>query len=60
VNYSAPTAESIASTTTVAAWRRAALPAIGLLALAAIVAAGFAAYMNPSMLLSLENLRLCF
>jgi hypothetical protein len=60
VNYSASTAESIASATKVATWRRAALPAIGLLALAAIVAAGFAAYMNPSMLLSLENLKLCF
>lgn len=60
MNYSASTAESITSATKVATWRRVALPAIGLLALAAIVAAGFAAYVNPSMLLSLENLRLCF
>jgi hypothetical protein len=61
VTYSAPTAESIAASTHRSAkWRRRALLAIGLTVLAAIVLAGFMAYMNPSMLLSLENLRLCY
>ncbi len=41
-------------------WRAVLRPAVGLAALAAILAAGFAAYLNPSLLLSLENLRLCF
>lgn len=41
-------------------WRAALVPAAGLAALAAILAAGFAAYLNPSLLLALENLRLCF
>ncbi|MCX7891439.1 MAG: hypothetical protein N2544_03585 [Burkholderiales bacterium] len=41
-------------------WRAALVPAVGLAALAAILAAGFAAYLNPSLLLALENLRLCF
>lgn len=60
VNYSAPTTESMAGPTGRHAWRGVVLPAIGLVALAAIVFAGFMAYMNPSMLLSLENLRLCY
>ena len=61
MTYSAPTAGRLAGPARRAGgWRRAVFPAIGLAALAAIVLAGFMAYMNPSMLLSLENLRLCF
>lgn len=50
VNYSAPAA------------RRAGrlVPALVAAAIGALLAVGFLAYRNPSLALSLENLRLCF
>ena len=60
MNYSAPVARSEAGQPKGGPWRGFVLPFIGLAALAAIVLSGFMAYLNPSMLLSLENLRLCY
>ena len=61
MNYSAPMADDVAGSGARSAKRwRAALSAIGLALVAAVVVAGFMAYLNPSMLLSLENLRLCY
>ena len=60
VNYSASTTAGVQGRRTARdrpeTWKL----ALGIAFLAAILTAGFAAYFDPSLLLSLDNLRLCF
>lgn len=60
VNYFALTTDRLGGPRARAGRRTTLAATIGLAVLAAILAAGFGGYLNPSLLVSLENLRLCF